>query len=219
MFSKISSDSKWTMLAGRFILLLALPFLLGLYAFPHTQYVDGSLLSTPTGYKNAAEIMSYTFSAADSGLVLGRSVGSVFPLSNYLDFQPFVSHDRMQLCFQDNGSTITLPNGSQFAPDMEWEIHINNDPAIMLNQSSFACSDVPPRGPVVYAWKALISTDISRDSFNGTIVFNPATLTYPRMQVNFGLLQGIAMIPVFYLLVWYPIAGIWKKLREGMMEQ
>ena len=207
------------LLAARLALLVALPFLLGMYILPHAQYVSGSLLSTPDENKNATDVLSYSFSADSHDNVLSQSVGSIFPLSGYLDFPPLVSHDRLQLCFQDNGSVIHLPNGTQIAPDLEWAIHINNDPPIRINTTTFACADVPKSGPMVYAWTAKINTGIDRESLNGTIIFDPATLTYPRVEMNYGLLQGMVLVPVFYLLIWYPLVGIWKKLHEGMMAQ
>lgn len=212
-------NDKRLHLAARFALLVLVPFLLGCFIFPHVQYVNGSLLSTPIGNKNTAEVLSYTFSSSDHELLLGQSVGTIFPLSNYLDFPPLVSHDRMELCFRDNGSTIMLPNGTQLAPDMQWDIHINNNQPLKLNSSSLACADIPSKGPVVYAWTARINTGIDVGSLNGSIIFNPATLTYPRLEMDYGLLQGIVMIPVFFLLVWYPLAGIHKKLRDGIFAQ
>lgn len=207
------------LLAARFALLVALPFLLGLYVLPHTAHMDGQLLGTPEVQQNASGVLSYSFASADNDATLEQSVGSIFPLSNYLDFPPLVSHDRMQLCFRDNGSSIDLPNGTRIIPDLAWEIHVNNDPPILLNASSQACTDITNRGPIYYAWTARINTEIDRQSLNGSIAFNPETLTYPRLEMDYGLLQGIAMIPVFYLLVWYPAIGIWKKLHEGMLSQ
>ncbi|VVB99583.1 Uncharacterised protein [uncultured archaeon] len=202
----------------RLALLVLVPFLLGAFIFPHTQYVNGSLLSTPNQYRNATDVLSYSFSSSGASFI-NRGIGNVFPLASYLDFPPLVSRSQMELCFQDNGSSITLPNGTEIAPDVQWSIHVNNNPPIRINTTTFACTDVPSTGPVVYAWTASVNTGVAPDSVNGTIIFNPATLTYPRMEVNYGLLQGLVMIPVFYLIIWYPLAGIWKKLRGGMLEQ
>ncbi|VVC01188.1 Uncharacterised protein [uncultured archaeon] len=213
-------DNKTALVfAGRIFVLLVLPFLLGMYVFPHSQYVNGQLLSTPLGNKNANEVLSYSFSPASHAVAIVQGIGSAFPLSNFLDFPPLVSHDRMQLCFQDNGSTITLPNGTQMTPQMQWQIYVNNNTPISLQPYEFACTDVASSEQVVYAWQARINTGLDTGAVNGTILFNPQTLTYPRQLMDFGLLQGIAMIPVFYLLVWYPVAGIWKKLHEGLLSQ
>ena len=217
-FKALLSDPRLK-LAARFLLLLALPFLLGLYVFPHAQYVDGSLLSTPSENQSAAPSFSYNFSSGGHTVLLQQSVGSIFPLSDYLNFPPLVSHDRTQLCFRDNGSSIILPNGTQITPALDWEITINGQPALELPANSMACTDVPAGMKVSYAWSAEINTGIDSSSVNGTIVFNPQTTTYPRMQMDYGLLQGLVMVPVFYLLIWYPLAGIWKKLREGMAAQ
>ncbi len=216
---RFSLHDRRLLLAARFALLVALPFLLGLYVLPHTQSMDGRLLSPPDAQQNSTDVLSYSFASAGDSMLLEQSVGSVFPLSNYLDFPPLVSHDRLQLCFRDNGSSIDLPNGTRIIPDMSWEVHVNNDPPLLLNASSQACSDITNRGQIYYAWTAKINTEIDRQSLNGSITFNPETLTYPRLEMNYGLLQGIVMIPVFYLLVWYPAIGIWKKLREGMLSQ
>jgi len=207
------------LLAARFALLILLPFLLGAFVFPHSQHLDGSVISTPDKNQNAADVISYSFSASGYDTLLNQGVGSIFPLSNYLDYPPFVSRERLMLCFQDNGSTILLPNGTEITPDLQWKIYVNNDPPILLNSGAFACTHIPTKGPAVYAWKASINTGIPTEQLNGTVIFNPATLTYPRLEINYGLLQGLVMIPVFYLLIWYPLAGIWKKLREGMGAQ
>ena len=206
-------------LAARFFLLLALPFLLGLYVFPHAQYIDGRLLETPQANQSAAPSFSYNFSSASHSIALQQSVGSVFPLSDYLNVPPLVSQDRTQLCFRDNGSSFILPNGTQVTAPLEWVIHVNSQPPLQLPPDSLACADVPSDMPVSYAWTAEINTGIDAGSLNGTIVFNPQTVTYPRREMDYGLLQGLVMVPVFYLFIWYPLAGIWKKLHKGMMEQ
>ena len=54
---------------------------------------------------------------------------------------------------------------------------------------------------------------------NGTITFVPQTATYPRMEMDYGLLQGLVFIPVAYLFIWYPAAGIIRKIREGLHAQ
>ena len=206
-------------LAARFFCLVALPFLLGLYVFPHSQYIDGRLLETPQANQSATPSFAYNFSSASHSILLQQSVGSVFPLSDYLNVPPLVSRSGTQMCFRDNGSSFILPNGTQITAPLEWEIHVNSQPALQLPADSMACADVPADMPVSYAWTAEINTGIDSGSLNGTIVFNPQTVTYPRMQMDYGLLQGLVMVPVFYLFIWYPLAGIWKKLHKGMLEQ
>ena len=53
----------------------------------------------------------------------------------------------------------------------------------------------------------------------GNVVFDPETATYPREVMDYGFLQGLVMIPVFYLFIFYPAAGIWKKIHKGLLEQ
>ncbi len=205
--------------AARFCVLILLPFLLGMYVFPHVQFINGQLLSTPLENRKATEVLSYTFNPAGHDVIIGNSVANAFPLSNYLGFPPLVSHDRLQLCFQDNGSSIVLPNGTQITPSMQWRIYVNNNTPIILQPLMFACTEVTSKDQVVYAWSATVNTGLEPGTVNGTILFNPQTLTYPRQLMDYGLLQGLTMIPVFFLLVYYPIAGIWKKLRDGLLSQ
>ena len=204
--------------ALRLALLVILPFALGAFVFPHTQFMEGSVLATPVENAQVNEVLSYSFSRGGSALATQNGIGSAFPLSSYLDFPPLVSNDNLQLCFADNGSSIILSNGTVIKPEMEWRIYLNNNTPIALQPGSFACADIRKDEGAVYAWTAKI-TGIDKGALNGTITFNPETRTYSRVLVDYGLLQGLAMIPVFYLVIWYPLIGIWRKLREGMLAQ
>ncbi|MCX6772444.1 MAG: hypothetical protein NTV88_01590 [Candidatus Micrarchaeota archaeon] len=214
---EISNEPK-VAFALRLVLLLILPFMLGAFVFPHTQLLEGSVLATPVENTQVSEVLSYSFSSSGSDIGTQNGIGSAFPLSSYLDFPPLVSHERLQLCFADNGTGLILSNGTAITPEMEWQIYLNNNTPILLKPGSFACADINRNEGAVYAWTAKI-TGLDKSVLNSTITFNPATRTYPRVLVNYGLLQGLAMIPVFYLVVWYPLIGIWRKLHEGMLAQ
>ena len=216
--SAMGSDRR-IILAIRIIALIVFPFLLGFWVFPHNQFVRGSLQSSPNENASVSDVRSYSFSSASHSAAIAQSIGSAFPLAEYLDAPPLVSHNRLQLCFQDNGSTITLPNGTSLAPDLTWQVHVNNQSAITLAPGMFACTDISSTEPAYYVWTANVNTGLAPSAVNGTITFNPATLTYPRQVMEYGLLQGLVMIPLFYLVVWYPLIGIWKKLHDGMMAQ
>jgi hypothetical protein len=203
---------------ARLALLVILPFLLGAFIFPHTQAIEGNVLATPVGNSTVAVVRSYSFTMSSKEIAAQGGISSAFPLSSYLDYPPLVSHDKLQLCFADNGSSLTLPNGTTINPAMVWEIYLNDNAPILLRPGSYACADINRNDGAVYAWTANI-TGLDRSALNGTITFNPSTRTYPRMMMNYGLLQGIAMIPIFYLGLWYPLVGIWRKLHKGMMEQ
>jgi hypothetical protein len=205
-------------IASRIFLLLVFPFILGALVLPHTQYIDGTQLTAPSeNQSSSAGMLSYSFNHSED--TIGPALNALFPLANYLDFPPFVSQNRVQMCFADSGSGIILPNGTRLEPPFQWVIGINGRSEVRLDSNSVACSDINGNGKNSFSWNANISAGLSEKDLNSTLVFDPQTSTYPRHLIDYGLLQGLVMMPLFYLLVWYPAFGIWKKIRHGMQEQ
>jgi len=202
--------------ALRIFVLVLFPFIFGFWIVPHTAYMDGVLLSSPNENKSiSTQGVSYSF-VHSSGYMVPQTVNAIFPLAEYLDFYPFVSHSYPLLCFEDNGSFFILPNGSETTPNLVWDVALNNA-TFQVTPGSPVCA-ISKQGQVNnYEWHASIGADLGNTS--GNITFVPKTVTYPRLMMEYGLLQGIIMIPVAYLLVFYPAAGILRKIRDGLGAQ
>ncbi len=209
-------DGKWKDYAGRLLLLVILPFALGAFVFPHTQAIDGQPLSSPQESVSGLEV-SYSFSNSD--IHIPARVNAVFPLAEYLGFPPLVNHGSSQLCFQDNDSYMVLPDGSRFDPSFVWTVFLNNRTEIMVGPYGTNCTPADLAGRNSYKWYASLALPLNDSRFKGNLTFVPQTSTYARVMMDYGLLQGLIMIPVCYLFIWYPGAGIWKKLHKGILEQ
>ena len=213
------NQAKPEKLALRFFLLIAMPYILGAWIFPHTQYAQGNALSALSqNTSGPAEVVSYSFNDTQTRLRTSQ-VNSIFPLANYLDFPPLISHGGLQICFSDTGSSLTLPSGRNITPAFDWAIGLSDGRTLNLTSGSLACTSVDPAAQTTYSWSAQVPTGLSSQELNGSVTFNPQTSAYPREVLDYGMLQGLVMIPVFYLFIWYPLTGIWKKLRHGMLEQ
>ncbi len=206
----------------RFLILVMLPFLLGFWVLPHVQAMDSSSTGSAAasgGMQVDATTLNFvqTNEAEPAGT---QTVAALFPLANYVDFAPFVSHTNLQQCFQDSGSRFTFPDGSFVSPSIVWNVTLTNLTLVSLPANSNVCLDAV-RGEVIPSnWstdygQASRSLGLSRTPFT----FTPQTRVYMHVTMDYGLLQGLTFIPVFYLLIWYPLVGIWKKLHKGLLEQ
>ncbi|VVB56887.1 Uncharacterised protein [uncultured archaeon] len=206
--------------AWRVFLLVLLPFALGLWVLPHTQGMDGAAIGAPVSDASRGADGSVSYHFTHSQLEGGaQQLGALFPLANYADFPPLVSHGQWQLCFKDNGSRFLLADGSDVPAEIEWNISVQGQGQVLVQANSVNCTGVEPGQATIYQWSAKLGPAIAREGLNGTITFEPQTSTYPRATMDWGLLQGLVMIPVFYLLIWYPAGGIWRKIREGLLSQ
>jgi len=206
--------------AYRFCILVMLPFLVGLWVLPHTTYADGQLLGTPDqNQSGSSQSVTYTFTHNSSAASLPESIDEVFPLADYLDFPPFVSHTGPLICFQDEGSYVILPDGSNFTPNFDWDVQFGNSTTLDIPPNSFKCARTVPGQTNSYQWYARMDIDMADQNLTSNLTFVPKTTTYPRFVIDYGLLQGLVMIPVCYLFIWYPAAGIWKKVHKGLGEQ
>ncbi|MCX6769497.1 MAG: hypothetical protein NT051_02335, partial [Candidatus Micrarchaeota archaeon] len=148
---------------------------------------------------------------------MANRINSVFPLAGYLDFPPFVNHGATAVCFADNGSYLILPNNSTIVPNFNWAVAFNNQTSLHVPPSSVSCAPIALGSQYSYEWKLnLIDVDTN---VSGVATFVPRTATYTRMTMDFGILQGLVMIPVFYLLVVYPFVGLKRKILEGIEAQ
>ncbi len=204
-------------LCARAVLLIFIPFILGTIVFPHTQDMDGQALSSPQESSNA-DVIVYSFTHPTSDMLIPQKVNAIFPLADYLDFPPMVSHSSPQLCFQDNDSYLMLSDGTKYDPEFTWTVEFNNM-TILVAPDSTNCTSIDFNKSNDYKWYVNMVLPLKDPRFTGNLTFVPETMTYPKITMNYGLLQGLIMIPVCYLFIWYPAAGILKKIHGGLLEQ
>jgi len=206
--------------ALRFALLVLLPFLVGAVVLPHVTYASGQLLGAPSENQSPSQTtVSYMFTHNVDNFSLPSRVNAVFPLADYLDFPPFVTHSDPLICFQDTGSYVILPNGTTISPDFDWDVYFGGGVYLDVPKNSVNCTATRPGLNNTYKWLAKLDINLSGQDLSQNMTFIPRTTTYPEFVMDYGLLQGLVMIPVCYLFIWYPAAGIWKKLHRGMGEQ
>ncbi|MFA5930082.1 MAG: hypothetical protein WC861_04320 [Candidatus Micrarchaeia archaeon] len=213
-------DRKFISYALRFALLVLLPFMLGALVLPHTQYIVGQELNTPNDAQGGSpRAVTYAFVHNGADSFVTNKINSLFPLAEYLDFPPFVNHGSPTICFADNGSTVILPDNSTTTPNYRWDVVFNNQTSVGVRPFSTNCTQIVLGGQYSYEWK-LSQIQISSDSnISGTITFVPQTSTYTRMVMDYGILQGLVLVPVFYLLIVYPVVGLKRKILEGIEAQ
>ncbi len=209
----------WGLYAWRALLLIVIPFFLGMWVLPHTQAIDSQSLGTPIQNSSGTDSSITFFGFVHRDDVSPQRVNALFPLANYVDFPPFVSHDRLQECFADTGSRFVWKNSSDAVPDVVWKVTLDNGISLVVESNSINCTDVDLSRPVRYNWVATLNDPYAHSYLDGNLTLSQSIDAYPRIIMDYGLLQGLAMIPVFYLLVFYPAVGIWKKLNKGMIEQ
>ena len=212
-------DRKYGKIALRLFLLVLLPFMLGAVVMPHTHDIQGVSLNAPSDSMNGQGNVSYAFNQSQEMAQATASLSAIFPLANYLDSPPLISHGNLRACFEDTGSVLTLSNGTQLSPNFEWAIHLSDGRVVMLRANSSKCISIAQGNGETYAWTATVPTGLDSVDKNSTLTFMPQTNSYQLETMDYGLLQGLALIPVFYLFIWYPLAGIWRKLMHGMLEQ
>jgi len=218
-------DGEIARYASRIFLLVLIPFLIGYWVVPHSETVKGDLVTNPVeSVPGGSDTITYSFSH-NYDIATENKIGSVFPFANYLDFPPFVSHTNLRICFQDNGSYLTYPNGTTFEPDFSWNVNFNKRINLSVDDESENCTGAAFDEKFNYDLKAYIPlSSVGNCTYQGIpctydqISFTPRIVAYPKWDVQYGLLQGLVLIPAIYLFIWYPIAGIVKKVRHGMME-
>lgn len=206
--------------AIRILVLVALPFLLGAVVLQHTEDLQGTPLQTPAeipkGYLQAA---TYEFTHESTLAQTSSQVASFFPFADYLNIAPLVTYGSTRLCFQDTGSYVTYSNGTNSTPTFQWEVTVNNVSNVSVSPDSTRCMPAATNGQYSFAWNAEFPTAQFGTENLSEVVFTPEIIIYPVVTMNYGILQGLAFIPAFYLFIFYPAAGIWKKIHSGFLAQ
>ncbi len=206
--------------AIRVFLLVLLPFLIGAVFLQHQENAAGNQLQiTSENRTQLTDSMVYTSIHNGTGLDQVRTVSTLFPLASYMDFPPFVRHMNTQICFDDKGSQLLTANNTTINPLIEWTVEIDGAKNITFNSSTVSCEAFEKAEGMNYVWHAKIDTNVTFGEIGGQVIFVPDVVAYPKSTIDYGVLQGIALIPVFYLLIWYPLFGIIKKVKEGMNAQ
>ncbi|VVC02066.1 Uncharacterised protein [uncultured archaeon] len=201
--------------ACRAFLLVLLPFLLGAFALPHVHYMQGTALQAPGQAGNGVQTYAFVHSSEDS--IIQQKISSLFPLAGYLDFPPFVYHSNASVCFEDTGSYLVFPDKSTSIPSYDWTILLNGGTVLPLEPYSVACAPIALGQTNSYKWGLNLKSVEATNQSNAAFV--PQTSAYTRLTMDYGILQGVVMIPVAFLLVWYPAAGIIRKIKEGLLAQ
>ncbi len=215
----VLKEITWPHIA-RFAVLVLIPFLIGAVFLQHQEMMKGDYLKiTNENQTKITDSMVYTTMNGGGGLQQISTVSNLFPLAAYLDFPPFVIHNNPQVCFADNGSVLVLANNTTMSPSIEWTVVIDNSRQLHFNSSAVSCHSFDTAEGSNYVWRAKIDTNVTYSELGSNVIFIPSVIAYPQSDMNYGVLQGIALIPVFYLLIWYPLFGIIKKIKEGLEAQ
>ena len=204
----------------RILILILLPFLIGAVLLPHTAELKGATLVRPseiqTGYLQSQQyVFTHVYTADQSA----PEVSSVFPFANYIHFYPAVSYSNLQLCFQDEGSYLTYQNGTTETPPFQWSVEINNASEVVLFPNSVVCTKAEASNSYSLKWKANLPYGALQNEDLSQTTFTPQVVVYPKLAMDYGVLQGLVFIPAFYLFIFYPAAGIIKKIQKGLLEQ
>ncbi len=199
--------------AFKLLILLALPFVYG-FMLPHTQAVTSEGLNSPTLSSNG----SLDFKSVQGEVGVPDSVNSIFPLAKYFSFWPLVSFNDAQMCFEDNGSYVSYANGTRLPASIVWTVDLNGNNITVLPYSE-NCTAVPFGHSYTYKWVGQVYFLIPSNDSLSQVQVAPITNTYHTFQYDYGILQGLVLIPVIYLVFWYPLFGIWRKIDKGWKEQ
>lgn len=211
-----SPPSLGTVLESRplkIAVLLLLPFLYG-FMLPHSQMVTSEGLASPRLSNNG----SLDYRSVQGEVSLPDSVNSIFPLAKYFSFWPLVSFRDAQMCFEDNGSYVSYRNGTMLPASLEWSVSLNGKNLTVLPYSE-NCTGVEMGHPYNYTWVGRLYFLIDRNATLSDVAVVPATNTFHRFEYDYGVLQGLVLIPVVYLVFWYPLFGILRKIEKGWKEQ
>ena len=203
----------------RIFVLVIIPFIIGSILVPHTQEIQGDTLIRPTQIQTTYfETQQYQFTHAII-TPTPLPVNTIFPLANYLHFYPAVRYEELKLCIEDNGSTITFQNGTEEALPFGWTVHINNASSVFIPRNSVSCIPATMNSSYNFLWNAHFPITIVNKENLENITFTPKIIVYSANTMDYGVLQGLAFIPAFYILIFYPVVGIIKKIFKGLMEQ
>ncbi len=193
--------------------LVLLPFIYG-FMLPHSQVVTSEGLASPTLANNG----SLDFRSVQGEVGVPDSVNSIFPLAKYFSFWPLVSFNDAQMCFEDNGSYVSYKNGTLLPASLEWSVNLNGE-NLTVNPYSENCTAVEIGHAYNYTWVGKLYFLIEKNASLSDVEVVPATNTFHRFEYDYGILQGMVLIPVVYLVFWYPLFGIIRKIEKGWKEQ
>jgi hypothetical protein len=199
--------------ALKFAVLVLLPLAYG-FMLQHTQTVTSGSLATPTLSSNN----SLDFQSVQGEVGVPDSVNAIFPLAKYFSFWPLVSFRNAQMCFEDNGSYVSYLNGTRLPASIEWSVDLNGQNVTVLPYSE-NCTPVEIGGTYNYTWVGDLYFLINQNSSLSDVRVFPVTRTYHSFEYDYGLLQGLVLVPVLYLVFWYPLFGIIRKIEKGWKEQ
>ncbi|MFN7990785.1 MAG: hypothetical protein U0R44_01365 [Candidatus Micrarchaeia archaeon] len=195
------------------IVFVILPFLYG-FSLPHVQAVSDNLASPSLIGNNSG----LTFKATEGQVSIPDGINSIFPLAKYFSFWPLVSVDDPYICFEDNGSYVTYTNGTKLPAAITWDVDFNGR-NVTIPQNSVNCTPIEFNQKFRYAWTGRLYFLIGRNETLKNVSVVPLTNTYHSFDYDYGVLQGLALIPALYLFFWYPMFGIWRKIEKGWKEQ
>ena len=203
----------------RAVILILLPFCLGALVAPHTQTTIGDSIHAPiqSRYTLTPDKFVYNFTH-DQESKLPSKINTIFPFADYLDFWPFIQNKQLQVCFSDNQSYLTDQNNQTIYPQFNWSVRLNNLDIVNVPSGSTECKNIEFDKRFSYRWGAEIGLNISNNE-TSDYLFTPKTNTYLQWTEDYGVIQGLALIPASYLFIWYPLIGIIKKVKKGIMEQ
>ncbi|MGV8085714.1 MAG: hypothetical protein ACP5N9_05680 [Candidatus Bilamarchaeum sp.] len=214
----MNSQKEKLQVIARIVLLLLIPFFVGALLIHHQEKVTSQIIPTQQESATSANVdrLRYNFTQDDADN-LPSKIDTLFPLANYLDFWPFISHKDLKVCFMDNGSYLSN-RGTVVKPNFNWTVVLNNNDTINVPSNSFGCKEINFDQKFSYRWNAEIPINLTQNNVD-TFEFTPKTSTYMEWTVDYGTIQGLAFIPASYLFIWYPIIGIFRKVKNGTMEQ
>ncbi len=213
--NRLTDNNK--MMGVRILLLIFLPFLIGYAILPHRHIAIGDSLNTPSDIKrNFSYALQYSFNHTQKEDIQMQQINAIFPFAEYLSVYPLVHNENPNVCFEDQGSRISYSNGAQIPANFNWIIGFNGAKDITLPTNSIKCKQIAFNERFNYSWTAQIPTQYLEGPVEGATL-NPATKAYIQYTVDYGFLQGIVMIPAMFLLIWYPITEIVKKIQKGLL--
>ncbi|MBI5227799.1 hypothetical protein HY988_04390 [Candidatus Micrarchaeota archaeon] len=215
-----TNSPKLAKFTVRIFVLIFLPFVFGAFILPHTQgVIDDQPLNPISNVSGPSYVLSEDRHGSINESTALTKINSIFPLSNYLGFPPFVYYRTHQICFEDRGSNVTYVNGTVYTRDFKWDVLFNKNTDIIVQTNSVSCTEINFNENFSITWRVNIPLSNNNLSEIKSLQFNPNARSYFDLVLDYGILQGLVMIPACYLLIFYPAAGIIKKIQKGMLEQ
>ncbi|MFH1095664.1 MAG: hypothetical protein V1728_05600 [Candidatus Micrarchaeota archaeon] len=101
--------------------------------------------------------------------------------------------------------------------NLSWSVRLDDGTTLPIREGLAACTEARS-GQMHADWFAAPVLPFP-GNLSEVAAFENTPNTYVRVIMDYGILQGLAMIPAFFLVVYYPAAGIARKLKEGILAQ